>query len=253
MVASSSHSARSPLHWLLSEQLRQQILAGTYPPGSQLPSEHQLMEQFQVSRITIRRALANLSSQGLVIAHQGKGVFVKHQREVNYRLSNQLVFFEEDMARQGITSSIQSLVFESIPAPAEVRQKLQLTRKTARVYLQKKLLLLDGVPAVFDVSYILPHLGKAFGQALQQQMTFPVLEQNQIAIARIAATFECTQADPELSQALQVPLGSPLLVYCYTAYTQDNKPILYGRAPSCGDRLCYSVVLSREDSSGRAG
>ncbi|HIK54230.1 MAG TPA: GntR family transcriptional regulator [Synechococcales cyanobacterium M55_K2018_004] len=245
MVASSPVPERSPLHLIISEQLREQILTGRYAPGEQLPSEHQLMEQFEVSRITIRRVLANLASQGLVVAHQGKGVFVKEQRKINYRLSNQLVFFEEDMAQQGVTSSIQSLVFEQVRAPKEVREKLKLPAKHARVYLQKKLLLLDGVPAVFDVSYILPELGKRFAKELQAQMTFPVLEQNNIGIERIEATFECTQASQELSQHLQIPLGSPLLVYCYTAYSQDDQPVLFGWAPSCGDRLCYSVTLQR--------
>lgn len=245
MVALLPDSDRSPLHLILSEKLREQILTGHYAPGAQLPSEHQLVEQFGVSRITIRRVLANLASQGLVAAYQGKGVFVKEQRKMSYRLSNQLVFFEEDMARQGITSSIQSLVFESIRAPTDVRETLKLPTKNSKVYLQKKLLLLDGVPAIFDVSYILPNLGKAFAKALQRQMTFPVLEQNNVVIERIEATFECMQASQELSQSLQMPMGSPLLVYCYTAYTKDDTPVLCGRAPSCGDRLCYSVTLNR--------
>lgn len=245
MVVLASEPDRSPLHLILSEKLREQILTGHYAPGEQLPSEHQLMEQLGVSRITIRRVLANLASQGLVAAYQGKGVFVKEQRKMSYRLSNQLVFFEEDMARQGITSSIQSLAFESTRAPKDVRETLKLPSKNSKVYLQKKLLLLDGVPAIFDVSYILPDLGKAFAKDLQRQMTFPVLEQNNVVIERIEATFECMQTNQELSQYLQIPMGSPLLVYCYTAYTKDDTPVLCGRSPSCGDRLCYSVMLNR--------
>lgn len=245
MVASSPQSARSPLHLVLSEKLREQILTGYYSPETKLPSEHQLTKQFNVSRITVRRAIANLANQGLVVARQGKGVFVKKQQKKNYRLSNQLVFFENDMAQQGIASSIQNLVFEPTLAPQDVREKLNLSAKNANVYLQKKLLLLDGIPSVFDISYIISGLGETFAKDLQNQMTFAVLEQNNVIIERIEATFECTQANQELSQYLQIPLGNPLLVYCYTAYTKDDKPVLCGYAPSCGDRLCYSVVLNR--------
>lgn len=236
-----------PLHAIVSEKLREQIDNGTFQPHEQLPSEHQLMSEFAVSRITVRRAIANLVNQGLVSAHRGKGVFVKEQRKVTYSLSSPLVFFEEDMARQGVTSSIQNLVFEPVRAPDEVREALQLPHKNSKVYLQKKLLLLDSVPVAVDISYILMEHGKAFAAELKHRMTFPTLEQNGVLLDRIEATLECTHASQDLIEYLHVPLGSPLLLYCYTAYTHDNRPIVCGKAPSRGDRLCYSVVLSKSD------
>ena len=95
----------SPLHLVISEQLRQQIVNGEYSPGDKLPSESQLIAEFRASRITIRRAIANLVKQGLVITHQGKGVFVTQRRKVAYTLSNTLTFLEDDLARQGIDST----------------------------------------------------------------------------------------------------------------------------------------------------
>lgn len=235
-----------PLHKVISEQLRARILSGEFLPGEQLPSEHQLISEFEVSRITVRRAIANLVNQGLVMAHRGKGVFVKEQRKVTYSLSSPLVFFEEDVARQGVSSSLHNLVFESVFAPEKVQQILQLPDQKTEVYLQKKLLLLDKSPAAVDVTYILPHLGQTFADELQHRMTFPVLEQNGVAIERIEATLECTHANYEMSEYLQVAIGHPLLVYCYTVYTQKNQPIVWGEAFSRGDRLCYSVVLNKK-------
>jgi GntR family transcriptional regulator len=234
-----------PLHLSISEKLREQITSGRFLPGEQLPSEHQLMSAFAVSRITVRRAIANLVNQGLVVAHQGKGVFVKEQRKVTYSLSSPLVFFEADMARQGVASALQNLQFAAITAPAKIQQALQLPFQNAEVYLQKKLLLLDNLPVGVDVTYILPHLGSALAEDLQRQMTFPILEKNGVTIERIEALLECTRANPEMSQHLNVPLGDPLLVYCYTAYTHGNQPMVYGEAFSRGDRLCYSVTLKR--------
>ena len=140
--------------------------------------------------------------------------------------------------------SIQNLVFEEIQAPDEVKEVLQLPRNQRQVYLQKKLLLLDGVPVAVDISYILLKYGKQLATELQNRMTFPTLEQNGILLDRIEATLECTHASQALAESLQVPLGTPLLLYCYTAYTHDNRPIVCGKAPSRGDRLTYSVVLS---------
>lgn len=233
-----------PLHLIISEKLHQQIANGEFGPGEQLPSEHQLISEHAVSRITVRRAIANLVNQGLVISRRGKGVFVKEQRKVTYLLSSPLVFFDANMARQGVSSSIQNLVFESISAPSTVQQILKLSTDRPEVYLQKKLLLLDERPVAIDITYILPELGQAFADELQCQMTFPILEENGVTIERIEATLECTRASHETSIYLNVPLGEPLLVYCYTAYTGQDQPVVYGEALSRGDRLCYSVVLT---------
>ena len=232
-----------PLHLSISENLRKQILEGEFQPGQQLPSEHQLISEFQVSRITVRRAIANLITQGLVVAQRGKGVFVKEQRKVTYSLSSPIVFFEEDMTRQGASSSLQNLVFEPVLPPTPIQQALHLL-PNCEVYLQKKLLLLDNAPAAVDVTYILFDLGEKLADQLQSRMTFPVLEQNAIKIQRIEARLECTYADYEMSEYLKVPLGHPLLVYCHTAYSEQNQPIVSGKAFSRGDRLSYSVVIT---------
>lgn len=245
MAKSASEGERLPLHARISEEIRKRIISGEYAPGEQLPSEQQLITQFDVSRITVRRAIANLVSQGLVTSHHGKGVFVKEQRLAVYSLSSPLVFYEEDIKYQGAVPSICNLLFELVRAPANVRQTLKLPTRNSKVYLQKKLLLIDGMPVALDISYILPNLGKAFAAELQDCMTFPILERNGVSIERIEATFECMRADRELSTHLDIPLGEPLLVYCYTAYTTQNKPIVYGRAPSRGDRLSYSAVLTK--------
>ena len=142
-----------PLHLAISEKLRSQIFEGQYVPGEQLPSEHRLMEQFAVSRITVRRAIANLISQGLVVSQRGKGVFVKEQRKVVRSLANPLVFFDEDMQRQGAVSSIQSLSFEKVAAPESVCHTLRLPQNET-VYCQKKIILTDKIPVSYDVTYI---------------------------------------------------------------------------------------------------
>jgi GntR family transcriptional regulator len=244
-MARSGSEHPLPLHLTISEKLRAWIASGQYSPGDQLPSEHQLMVQFGVSRITVRRAIANLSNQGLVVSRHGKGVFVKEQRKVTYSLSSPLILFDEDMARQGVTNSIRNLVFKSVDAPDPVLQTLQLSEADRKVYFQKKLLLIDQAPVAVDATYILADLGTALAKDLKRRMTFPILEQNGVAIERIEAVLASAQADYETSEYLEVPLGSSLLVYSYTAYTSNNKPVVCGEALSRGDRLCYSVVLTR--------
>lgn len=233
-----------PLHVSISEKLRQQISSGDYLPGEKLPSEHQLMETFGVSRITARQAVANLANQGLVRSQQGKGVFVTPQVKTAYSLSSPLVFLEQDIARKGIQLSFDNLTFKKVRPQVETQVALDL-EPNSTVYLQKKLLRMDGTAGALDISYLLLELGQQFGKQLRQAMTFPTLESNGIPIEKISATIECTHADYETSDYLEAPLGSPLIVYRYTAYTNHQKPILHGKTISMADRFCYSLTIAK--------
>jgi GntR family transcriptional regulator len=230
----------TPLHITISEKLRHQIAVGEYQSGDRLPSEHQLMETFGVSRITARQAVANLVSQGLAIAYRGKGVFVTPQKKVTYSLTSPLVFLEEDMTRQGVAFSFENLAFEVIVAPADIAAEMGIPQQS-EVYLQKKLLRMDGAAGAVDISYLIAELGQRFAPQLKFQMTFPTLAQNGIFLDRLDATIECTHADYDLSTYLEVPLGHALMVYRYTAYSRDQQPVMHGATISRADRFGYSL------------
>ena len=230
-----------PLHLDISEQIHQQIIDKRYQPGDKLPSERELVEEWKVSRITIRRAIANLVQQGLVTTYQGKGAFVTKQGKVAYTLSSPLMFLENDLENKGIELSLQNITFELVTPPKEVQKILKLPAKNPTAYQQKKLLITDDVPGGVDITYILPELGQKFADELKQNMTFPILERNNYHIDRVAAIIECTSANLELSEYLDVPLGHPLLVYRHTAYTTNDRPMLHGETISRGDRFCYWV------------
>ena len=230
-----------PLHLNISEQIHQQIIDGRYLPGDKLPSERKLIAEWEVSRITIRRAIANLVQQGLVSTHQGKGAFVTEKGKVAYTISNPLTFLQNDLANKGIELSLQNITFELVTPPKEVQKILQLPINNPTAYLQKKLLITDKVPGGVDITYILPELGQRFATELRQNMTFPTLERHNLPIKSVDAIIECTNANLELSQYLDVPLGHPLLVYRHTAYTIHNRPIVHGETISRGDRFCYAV------------
>lgn len=212
-----------------------------------MPSEHQLMLQFNVSRITVRRAIANLVNQGLVISNQGKGVFVKERKKVTLSLSNPLIFFDEDMARQGATASIHSLSFEIIVPPPKVCQQLNLDKDTPRIYCQQKVILTDQISVALDTTYIPFDLGETFAQQLQSSLIYPTLDSNGVAIERVDAILECSHATHTVSKHLDIPLGAPLLVNRYVAYTTGEKPVICGETVSRADRLCYSVTLTKHN------
>ncbi len=240
--------SKLPLHLTISEKLREQIFSGEYSPGEQLPSEHQLMLQFDVSRITVRRAIANLVNQGLVVSHRGRGVFVKEQNKVTRSLSNPLAFFDEDMTRQGVTSSIKSLCFEVAEPSPRVRKQLKLSADSRRIYCQKKIIFTDNIPVAVDITYIRFDLGETFADELQSSLIYPTLDSNGVSVERVETILECTHATHELSEHLEIALGAPLLVNRYVAYTIDEVPLICGETLSRADRLCYSVVLTKNNT-----
>lgn len=65
-----------PIFRQVADAIERGILDGTYQPGSQLPSEPRLAETFDVSRVTIRSALRELRTRGLILSEQGRGSFV---------------------------------------------------------------------------------------------------------------------------------------------------------------------------------
>ncbi|NBD32907.1 MAG: GntR family transcriptional regulator [Cyanobacteria bacterium] len=235
-----------PLHRLISEKLRDRIEQGLYQPGEKLPSESQLTQEFKVSRTTIRQAIANLIHQGLVLSYQGKGVFVTEQCKVTYSLSSSAaMFLAQDMANQGLELSVKNLTLELVTPPLRVQTILQLPPQSPQAYLQKKLLMIDGLAGAIDITYTLPEIGDAYGEQFKEAMTFSVLEKQGIMINQVYAVIECTHANAEISQHLAVPVGHPLIVYRHTAYSKDNIPLVQGETISRADRFSYSILISR--------
>jgi len=68
----------SPLYFQLFTVLNDAISRGVIANGSRMPSEKEISDRFEVSRITARRTLAELAAKGLVVRHRGKGTFVQH-------------------------------------------------------------------------------------------------------------------------------------------------------------------------------
>ena len=75
-VIASSDRRPIPRYVQLAELVRQRVTKGHWPPGSMLPSIEQLMDEFDVARVTVRQAIALLADEGLLSPQRGRGTFV---------------------------------------------------------------------------------------------------------------------------------------------------------------------------------
>jgi DNA-binding FadR family transcriptional regulator len=106
---------RQSLTSILIEALSERIQSGRYKPGDQLPTEKDMIEEFNVSRTVVREAIANLKANGLVSTRQGKGGFVLEQAVVPaFRISDDKLALAEDLlealeVRIGVESEAAAL------------------------------------------------------------------------------------------------------------------------------------------------
>ena len=243
MALREQSSGRTPRHVAISEQLKEQIEAGKYSPGDRLPSEFDLGEQFQASRTTIRRAISNLIQQELVITHQGKGIFVKARQKISFSLSSPLMFFDAELNSQNHSGHVRTLQLQRISPSVQVQQNLRLTEQDF-VFWQKKIIFADDIPIALDIAYFPEAIGAELEEKLHNNFTYSTLAVNGFRPEFSEVWLESIPADYELSEYLEAPLGAPLLVYRYVAYTLEQQPIVCGNTLSRSDRTAYRATIT---------
>ena len=123
-----------PAYAQIVDIIRQQIASGLYPPGSRLPSESQLRQQFEVSSVTVRRAISVLVDQGLVDTTQGKGSFIKPLEfsSFSFQLDElQEIFEDRD------NTEVKLLFARIIPADNFLANKLPVSEEERVIHIRR--------------------------------------------------------------------------------------------------------------------
>src|SRR5436309_4582933 len=113
-----------PMYYQIMNQLREKISAGEYTVDSALPPERELVESYQVSRMTIRQAISELVNEGILVRRKGVGTFVAPPKLE--QTLNSLTSFTEDMAKRGMKAGSRILSFKEIVPEATIRRTLGL-------------------------------------------------------------------------------------------------------------------------------
>ncbi|MBB6098363.1 GntR family frlABCD operon transcriptional regulator [Deinobacterium chartae] len=141
---------QNPLYLQLKQVIKTDILKGRYRPGDMLPPEPQLCREYEVSRITVRRAISELEDEGILEKKQGKGTFVRFARMEQQLVS--LDGFTETLRRQGYEPHSQVLERAVVTADHRTQQGLKLGRH-ARVLRVTRLLSSGSTPLTIDTSF----------------------------------------------------------------------------------------------------
>ena len=242
-----SSAEESPLYARVEGVLAGEIIDGDLQVGGQLPTEDSLIARFGVSRITVRRAIQNLVSRGLVEIRRGKGTFVAAPK-ITQDLK-ELSGFVEDMHAIGRKPTARVIGREIVTADATVARQLALTRG-GRVVRIRRVRLADGIPLSFDETYLPLEIGKKIiSDNLKVEPIFSLLERKyNIPLVEAEYKLDAVAADNDVARALRVKPGSPIFRIERTSYSTGHDPIDYETLHYRGDLVRFVTRLVRKRS-----
>lgn len=135
-MKSLSKSSQIPLYQQAVEWIRESIYTGDLVEDDRIPSEYQIMDMLEVSRGTVKKAVAQLVKEGVLIQVQGKGTFVKKEN-VAYPLGEGLLSFAESLESQKIHFTTEVITSRIEPANRYVAEKLRITPGQDILYLER--------------------------------------------------------------------------------------------------------------------
>ena len=232
--------------------LREQLQEGRFSGG--LPGELNLMQQFGVARVTVRRALEKLAADGLISREPGRGTRAIDpvaspavtRREVGQRA--QLTGLLENLVSMGLKTSVNVLEVEMVTASANVASALQLqpgdpVQKAVRVRSTR-----EG-PLSHITTYVPADIGRQFGRReLAKKPILVLLEESGVTVGRAHQTISARLADVAVAGHLDVAVGSALLAVRRLIYNDQDRPIQWLHGLYRPDRYEYEMQLSRVGS-----
>jgi GntR family transcriptional regulator, N-acetylglucosamine utilization regulator len=233
-----------PLYLQIKRLLEREIANGTLAPHSRVPSERELSEQYGISRMTARQALAELIQEGRLYTSAGKGTFVAEPK-ISQSIQS-LTSFSEDMRSRGLTPVTRVLRREIAPANTVVAGRLQIPKQAPVVCLER-LRLGNEEPMAIEVAFL------AFGgmerlMTLDLQGSLYALLREEFKIIPSTAIQECEAAlaRPHERALLHLQRGAPVLKIQRTTFDGDQRPFEYVQSIYRGDRYRFVARLVRE-------
>ncbi|SFB68927.1 GntR family transcriptional regulator, histidine utilization repressor [Polaromonas sp. OV174] len=220
-TASGAPAPTLALYEQVKEFITRKIQDGSWPAGHRLPSEHELVAQFGISRMTANRALRELMELGRIVRQAGVGSFVAEDKPQSTLL--QIANIESDIRARGHDYSYQLLTAERIAASSDVAAWLDL-RAGESVFHSVCLHLEDGTPVQLEDRYVNPRVVPAF---LDQDLTVTPPSAylvRHVPFDQIEHLVDAVLPTAEQAQRLAMPGAEPCLLLTRRTWTR-NVPV----------------------------
>ena len=225
----------SPLYHQLMQRIGADIERGTYPTGSRIPPEHELEQLYQVSRVTVRRALAELTAEGLLERKQGKGTFVSVPAG-RVQLKN-LHSFHDSCRMNRVRPSTNVIHIRETAADSSDAEELNAGERVLEILRVRKA---DDVPVVLERN----RFSLAYAWLQDQDLTgslYSLLREYgvepKLAVHDVSLRF----ATEEEAGLLETEQGAPLVCLHEVIYDQRGRPLHNSIQLIRGERFVFRI------------
>jgi GntR family transcriptional regulator len=245
-LASLQSEAPTPLYYQMYTLLKNRILDGSIPDGTQMPTEQQLAEAFSVSRITAKRAMDELAAEELVERRRGKGTHVTHHYEPEV-VEAPLVGMLEKLASMGRKTRVKVLDVGKLVPPGDIQVDLGLdsgekAHRVVRVRYSE-----DGTPFAHHISWTLGIRSGFTERELERRVRLDILSENGIEVHRIEQYLGASAAPDFVARELGMKEGDPVLTLTRRSYTADGRIVDVLYCHYHPKRFQYRMSMSMDD------
>lgn len=232
-----------PLYRQLEEIMKQRITNQDWVAGTRIPTETELIEEFGVSRTTVREAVDQLVQEGLLDKLQGRGTFVRRQ-PLEVPLGPLTGFAEEVLERGQIPSATLLSTELSRDFFYEAHQ-LKVPHGEAVLRIER-VRLADGEPIALERTFWPRAVGELLlEEDLNRAQFYPILERHGVYLVEADEKILAANASEEEVRILGVEPGEALLEMRRVSYGEDGRPVEFARNRYRSDRYFYQVHLKR--------
>jgi GntR family transcriptional regulator len=243
------HDGPVPIYEQIQAWMQEQIVGGAWPERHKLPSEADFAAELQVSRGTVRRAIADLAAKGLLVRTHGRGTFVA-PNALEQPLAEQLITFSEDLISRGIPFETRVLEQGIVPADRRSAERLGLS-PGREIFLLKRLRLVDDTPLILLHNYVVYDVCPGIDRLdFTHVRLFEVLEDHYgLQIDHGRRTFQAQVADGRTGDLLALAEGDPVMHIEQQTVLRDDRLIEFSDLWLRGDQFRLSALVRRHAPS----
>lgn len=212
-----------PLYQQLVESIKEQIVTGRLREGDKIMTEQEFSEAFNVSRITVRKAMELLAEEGIVVKKQGIGTFVA-SKKLN-RVLDSVMSFTETCEMNGSKASAELVSLGWEKASVSVAKNLGV-REGEKVFYIRRIRSIDEWKVMLEDNYFSDKYSYLLSEDLSGSLYKILRNHGTIPMHAIKTVNICFPTKKE-QEALEVPEGQPLLLHKDIVMDADRNVIHY--------------------------
>ncbi|MEG2511893.1 MAG: GntR family transcriptional regulator [Acetivibrio sp.] len=216
---------RLPKYYIVKRKLVERIEAEEFSEGEPIVSERELMEEYQVSRITIRKAIDELVNEGYLYRIQGKGTYVKNEEESQDLFS--IKSCTEDVKKLGKNPSKKTIVARVIEANNKRAKQLHLSIGD-KLFQLGRVTYADEEPLNYTITYLPVKLFPGIEKYnLEKESLYEILNKKYgVKLVKARRTVEAVLAEDEIAEYLDISTNMPVILFgCVTYGLVNGKEI----------------------------